>query len=984
MADIIRFLDRRGIPPRGERDSDSALPAPHAPRGKKTVRRTRRKVASATPVLPTAYDDGDAAPVDMDVVYIATLSDLVSQFPHLALEAGAPAAEAPEPPVVTPWLDAEFTRMVRELPEVHLLSHEASSDRALDWLRARQVNLPIFTVEDENFLLQEAGDFVLPGGQFVRFPPCKKDRLCAARVYRIPGAPPDPPPLTQVMFAHEKAALLAEGTPPLQRRLCILCSRLHTYELVLALRFNADAVRLSSDLLVQIYRNLCGKEQGYDATLCLLPQASVWEGFLDPIAIFKPTLLRWEFDEATRRWRINQDLMVFRPAADAAAAAQPRPFDTPQDFRLRSETLMRGASTHRPLNRVQRLVEALAPPSLRANLLRMMPPSDWTAAVVRRGGYEAAVVVDAFLLGRRERLNVDDVVCEDSVAVTAFHEALLHSSLWVARANAQGAGHRGTHGADWVAALSHLISKSAPYRCMTRKFPVVCLELLAAHPPLDNCLRQWTLCSLLGNYRAAHARGDIRPLDLDVRRRLYGLLTEGAGWARFKEKLACVLVFVVREIVVAEISGCPSMLLDLSTRLNWVAFAAAVGCTMASLRSVVGHSLQHTGDWPDAAALLSIVERGHHDVLAVAQRRPLQSLVRTVSGQALRACMDALPDLGADVVNVVHQWTRALPPGPAELGVQFVPWLRAFGVGAAAHRALWQLCLDYDREVSSKRELHERIVELARRFPRAVALLYVWCRAFREAQRCVRWALPQHYLQNQVAAIRTRLQLPAHIPLPDYAVSAKVCRGCARLFDGVWLWREASAKKPLRAVRKILRGARADLLTDAMVCDECTFKQNHTTTVDAVVLLGCALVCERGIVLLCPQPGCGMPMVLDRRCIFTAFGVACASCTLAATERPPFATQWDPMCCLCHKKAREPRLFPHQLTVCGYHVPEDVVDAWATVATRDEGLAVLRAYAERRREQVWELGRHARTRSRNAERSRNRMTGRQRFFSTRG
>jgi len=985
MAALDKFLRVRKLPPLEESDAPMP-PAPTVvfPRGRRAARKMRRRAMNLMPNSRTPYNTEEAAPTLETSVHIASLAELVEQFPHLISDTGAPAgAGEEEPPVVTPWLDAEFTRMVENLPEVHLLSDNVPSDQALARLKMKHGRLPLLTVHDENFLLQEAGDFAVADGHRVRFPPCRKDDRCAARMWNIPGAPPNPPVLTQLMYDNEIAALLTEGTPPLQRRMCILCCRLHTYEMVLSLRFHADTVRMSNSMLIQLYRNIAGRPGGYQSELCLLPTVGTWEGFLDPIAKFQPYLLRWNFNAETQRWGIDQSLMVFRPVGNAAGAGVPRPFETPADFRQRSEAALRDASTHRALNRVQCLLEALAPPSLRAGLLRSTPPVPWLVACIRRGGYEAAVLLDALMMGNSRVLNVEEVICEDSVSIPQCHVALLRSSLWVARTNAQGANGRSGSRSDWVAALSHLVGKSAPFRCMTRRFPSVCLGLLEQFEKLDNCMRDWTLCSLLGNYRVVHTRDDVLPYDPDVRRKLYAAFESNEGWASFKSTLSCVLVFVVREMIVSEVCSSPSMLLDLDKRMHWNNFASAVSCTMTSIRIAVYTHLRTQSGWPTAESLAAIVDRGHHDVLSTAQKRPPQPLVRTITGQALKDVMGQLPHLMPEVRDVICQWTRALPPGPAELGVQLVPWLQAFGVTTEARAAFWRLCVDYERDLSVKRELQERLTHLAGAFPRAMSVVYTWCKAYRDAQRCVQWILPQHYLDNQVAAIRGRLGLTGASPIPDYTVTVKLCRGCACLFDGAYVWAEPTAKKPLRAERKIIRGSRTDLRDDTLTCDQCEYDELRGASVHVVLLLGSLLVCRRGLVLLCPQPNCGYPMVIDSRCIFTEFGIACASCTIAATERPPFALMWDKTCSLCHKRAREPRLFPPDITVCEFHVKEEVCDNWPN-GTREENLAWLRSYAERLKTVRAEMNKGANTRRRNAERSRNRMTGRQRFFANRG
>lgn len=1017
MADLVAFLRRNQILPResdeaaaaAERESVAGDPDDNT-RARRSTRKRRRHATLNVPTLPSAYGSADATdepPTGEDTLNamrVASFDDLIREFPHLRRDLGAErppadgaaAAEAAPshvPATSAPWLNEEFARMIHELPNVRLLGYESGGPAALEWLKSRLTVLPLLTASYESELLQEAGTFPLPDGRMVTYPRCRKGEQCAACVYPIPNAPqPRAPALTQLVFPHEMEALRTTGAPPMEHRLCILCCRLATYQLVLALRWYADTARLSHDVLLQVYRNPIDQADGYRREVCVLPSSTVWEGFLDPVVMFKPALLTWVQHPETHRWALQQDLLLFRPlVVPTAADLEPQPFETPLAFRLRSERLLWGSVRHQPLHPVRELLRrgGAAPRSLRKAVrvdAHILPPRAVLQKELRRGGYEAQLLLDALLRGQNECLAVERVVCEDTLLTPVVHTALLRSSLWRATGNANtGAGEHGSSAArDWTVALAHLFSKGAPQRCQTRKFAAVCVGLVEQHADLDAALRRWTLCTLLGNYRHVQHRQDYLPPSPRVRARLYSFLEERGKqeWPAVRESLRAVLVFVVREVMVAEIGSCPAMQRDLETRLNWPAFASAVCATLSAVRQVVHHALEHTGAFPPASAYASIAERGHHDVLAVAQRRPTRPLVALITGQALRAFMDRLPPLSPALQRVMHEWTRALPPGPAELGAQFVPWLGAFGVPDEARLAFWKLCVNSFHHAPSRRDLTIQLEELCTEHPWAMSLAHAWCKAYLSAQRCVRRALPQHYLLHQANAVRTRLGLPAGTPLPDYAVSVMVCRGCGRLFDGTWTWKLPTRTKPLRAERFTMRGARVDLLTDQITCDHCVYAKNPVVQVDRINLLGCVLVCPRGLVLLCPQPGCGIPMAYDSRCRYTSRGVACASCTLALTERPPSSQLWDKMCALCRRCAREPRLFPFRITVCGFHVREEVTERWTSAAptTREEGVEILRVYAAELKEVLWSANSKRRRLDLNASRRRSRMTGRQRYY----
>lgn len=1002
--DLLNLFRRHHIPLREAAAAAAAAAAATEAHGtppenerKRAVRKRHRSATASAPLLPGAFQSSELAPAADVTPRVMDLATMARDFPHLVQGLGRPApaegsaaAEAAsagavvaqEAAVVPAWLSEAFTNMVRDLPDVRLLSPDAPASTALEWLKQRQVALPVFDSAHEDELLKEAGSFRV-GNKLIHFPACRQGQLCATRSHHIPGLfdVRQTPLLTQIMFPDELRALLEDGTPPLEHRMCVLCCRLHTHRFVLSVRFFADNVSIQPDHIVQLYRNLVGQPGGFRPELCILPTPGRWEGFVDPIAMFRPHLLHWVQDPANGRWGLDQSLMLFRPAiVPRPGDMEPIPNEDPQTYRLRTEGLLRGAMRHIELHPVQRLLERLAPPRLRARLFGPDPPHVWVKKTQRRIAYESAVLADAYQLGAQKRLAFESVVCEDRVLWPECHQALLRSSLWVAATGVSGGFQRASQDTNWVTALAHIISKSAPYRCMTRKFPSVCVELLARHKELDERMKQWVLCSLLGNWREVYRRGWRTPPSPLVRRRLYRLVILD-GWARFKERMSSILVFVVREMVVAEVEACPALRRNLESRLNWTAFAAAVGFTMANLRTIIHYAVGCTNDWPAAAMVNATIDTGHDAVLAVAQQRPTRSLPSFVLGQAMAAAMASLPPLGDDVLRVIREWTQALPPGPAELGSQLVPWLSAFGVDDDAVRAYWRLCCDHAHAAPAKHVLQDTLTLIASVHPRATAVVYAWCKAYTEAQLCVRWALPQHYLVNQTAALRGRLRLPDDVPLPECVVRVMVCRGCGKLFDGTWTWKEATRTKPLRAERCTIRGARADLVTDRIFCDHCTFTNPSRNQVANVLLLGCALVCSRGLVLLCPQPLCGYPMVVDARCAYTQYGIACASCTLALYEHPASTSRWDKTCALCHKRAQEPRLFPCRITVCGRHVDAAVVDIFpAQPASREEGVAVLTEYAARLKAHRDTLFRGARKNQHNRMRREGRLTGRQRRF----
>lgn len=95
-----------------------------------------------------------------------------------------------------------------------------------------------------------------------------------------------------------------------------------------------------------------------------------------------------------------------------------------------------------------------------------------------------------------------------------------------------------------------------------------------------------------------------------------------------------------------------------------------------------------------------------------------------------------------------------------------------------------------------------------------------------------------------------------------------------------------------------------------------------------VPLLGLMTTLERTVIFLCPQQGCGMPMVFDAdKCVYTERGYACAACShrIRTEENQPVTDLVLPeqmRCTMCDKVLRNPRsafLYPMNTILCARH-----------------------------------------------------------------
>jgi len=59
-------------------------------------------------------------------------------------------------------------------------------------------------------------------------------------------------------------------------------------------------------------------------------------------------------------------------------------------------------------------------------------------------------------------------------------------------------------------------------------------------------------------------------------------------------------------------------------------------------------------------------------------------------------------------------------------------------------------------------------------------------------------------------------------------------------------------------------------------------------------LLGTQLYYQKKVIMLCPQQGCGMPMILDtERCAYNERGPACSDCSLLLNQTKQLKTIID-------------------------------------------------------------------------------------------
>jgi hypothetical protein len=244
----------------------------------------------------------------------------------------------------------------------------------------------------------------------------------------------------------------------------------------------------------------------------------------------------------------------------------------------------------------------------------------------------------------------------------------------------------------------------------------------------------------------------------------------------------------------------------------------------------------------------------------------LAPLTHFVSAEQLSALSDllkcVLPYSGGDVLK------------------DFLPWLRFFGVPQAVIDYTVPLNEPINEPVLSDERLRGRLLYLREHQPHAYNLIQVITQITEDFQ-CVRTlsVLPLHYWRNQVDAIQGRFDVIGTGTLLKSMIYLVYCDVCGMMYSLL--------RDPLSQYKQSytygLRDAVVDYTTDEIYCQK--NKPSHGGTcgdkpLQHVLILGQVIRYKGDTLLLCPQAGCGMPMVFDPAyCAFNERGVACVDCT---------------------------------------------------------------------------------------------------------
>jgi hypothetical protein len=192
----------------------------------------------------------------------------------------------------------------------------------------------------------------------------------------------------------------------------------------------------------------------------------------------------------------------------------------------------------------------------------------------------------------------------------------------------------------------------------------------------------------------------------------------------------------------------------------------------------------------------------------------------------------------------------------------------------------------YDTRRYGRKQVSIELLQWKIKYPYSYALLHCFAFLWRRHMELRVHELPMHYLQSQLTAIRGRYGLRPTDPIPDTATRLTVCTVCRHVFT-----LHSTRVKKLNPNEAFgFQKVTVDIRTNIMYCsrtsvaDHIDFKH---CALKYLPLLGRVLEFNRKLWILCPQPGCGQPFVLNPDplvSLYNEHGYGCQWCTLKARD----------------------------------------------------------------------------------------------------
>jgi hypothetical protein len=215
--------------------------------------------------------------------------------------------------------------------------------------------------------------------------------------------------------------------------------------------------------------------------------------------------------------------------------------------------------------------------------------------------------------------------------------------------------------------IRHLLFKSWPIRCWTRKFWTVLTRFFKKTPAVEVYVSRLVLCSLLGNY--VHTGPEEKRPQLQLRRKLYGFLDarghrrqyrseESVRWRKqLVERCPRVYLHAIQELMCTDVADSPVLLRHVRNLMQFDAFFSIVKDINRQIRDTILAS----PDSPDYDTLSEKLEKTRMRILKVSYDQPhLQFLeylreVRSFAKPSAQAWFKNLGDNGKELAEFQTQ-----------------------------------------------------------------------------------------------------------------------------------------------------------------------------------------------------------------------------------------------------------------------------------------------------------------------------------------
>jgi hypothetical protein len=257
---------------------------------------------------------------------------------------------------------------------------------------------------------------------------------------------------------------------------------------------------------------------------------------------------------------------------------------------------------------------------------------------------------------------------------------------------------------------------------------------------------------------------------------------------------------------------------------------------------------------------------------------------------------------------------------PARAFFKVLDVLKCCGLSPVQTQAIKTLVQDLQTGAINAKEYKKRFKNLRNNCPHGYNLIQAIIELVRERQRIrVICQLSSDCTAKQIAALERRYGCTGMDELPQHSALFYYCHVCEGIYS---LLRDFSASY-INSYRHGLRDADVSYLTNDVFCGK--GKKNHrgecgVVPLKKIPLLGIFLFFCGKKIMLCPQPDCGLPMVLDpRQTIYNEAGPLCYDCCFKARiHRADYNIEFVTRCVLCETSPQPDKmfLFPHGAMVC--------------------------------------------------------------------